>query len=438
MAFQNPVVFIPGIMGSTLRDEYPVDPETIWSVLRNDESRTALHPDDLRYELIEPARIESDSVFKLIYGDIIAELRTELSSKTRQTPVFPFPYDWRIPLADTVERLEAFVNEVIGRSGLLRHYHKDGFSENPKVDIVAHSMGGLVTAGLLARAGRNARIGKVVTIATPFRGSLEAPVKAVTGTADIGEMDPNPRDRFTARLTPALYHLLPGFDGAVTAQGDIPTDLFSTDAWQPTVFKSIADALQLHGRAPASTRAGRLKEAENLLKLMLDKAREFRNGIESLDLTECAMTVDDWLCVVGVDETTRVRLPIQSERGKPVFYIRSVDRMNAWNEPDDEKRIQTGDGTVPFMGARCAFIPLEKIVCIRPHGFGYWELRDRALRHVAGFHAMLPTMNLIHRLSAAFLLNEPKRKGIGGWRPPGVSASEWKPPIKDLADRDLT
>ena len=26
-----PTIFLPGIMGSALRDEYPVSPETVWS-----------------------------------------------------------------------------------------------------------------------------------------------------------------------------------------------------------------------------------------------------------------------------------------------------------------------------------------------------------------------------------------------------------------------
>ena len=92
---------------------------------------------------------------------------------------------------------------------------------------------------------------------------------------------------------------------------------------------------------------------------------------------------------------------------------------------------------MPFAGALCGFMPLEKIVCVRPRDFGYWEIKDRVLRRAAGFHAMLPTMNLIHRLAAAFLLNEPKRKGIGGWRPPGIPPDKWSPPIEGLTDRAL-
>jgi pimeloyl-ACP methyl ester carboxylesterase len=435
LAVQNPVVVLPGITGSTLRDRYRVEPETVWSVLRRDELRVALHPDDQRYELIEPAVLEADAVFRIVYGDLVEELRTELSAPGRITPVYPFAYDWRLPLDRLVRRFEAFVEEVTARTALLRHYHRAGYEESPRVDVVAHSMGGMIVAGYLSRAGKESKIARVVSIGTPFRGSLEAPIKVVTGTAEIGEVESNPRDRFAARLTPALYHLLPDFSGAVAAEGEIPPNLFDPDAWQPSVIGSIAEALQLYGKNPASTRGDRLSDARDLLQRMLDDARRFRTRLESLDLGRAGITADDWLCIAGVDDTTRVRLPIRSVRGEPVFELRSADRVNRWSDGDEAERSLTGDGTVPFAGARCSFVPLEKIVCVRPRDFGYWEIRDRLMRDFGGFHGSLPTMNLVHRLAAAFLLNEPRRKGIGGWRAPGVRHGEWDPPIRGLPDR---
>ncbi len=436
MAIQNPVIFLPGIQGSTLRDSYPVDPDTIWSVLRRDELRAALHPDDLRYELLEPARVDADAVFKLIYGDLIDELRAELSSPGKPTPVFPFPYDWRMPLEVSVDRLEAFVDEVIGRTSLLRHYFKGGYADAPKVDLIAHSMGGLVAAGYLAKAGADSRVGRVITIATPFRGSLEAPVKAVTGTADLGEESSNPRDRFAARLTPALYHLLPSFKGAVLTEDGIPDNLFDTAAWQPSIYGSIAEAYQLHGKDPGASLAKRLEDAQVLVGEMLTQARSYLDGVEGLTLEGCGLAPDDWLCIAGVDSETRVQMTIRKERDRPHFDLASSDRMNRWDSVDPEVKARTGDGTVPFHGAQSSFIPLEKIICLRPADFGYWEVRDRLLRRVAGFHAGLPTMNLVHRLVAAFLLGEHSRKGMWGWRAPGVAAGEWDPPIRGLRERE--
>ena len=64
--YPDPVIFVAGIKGSALRDEYPVDPETVWSVLRavvKSYDRITLHPYNPRYEAQEPARVVRDQVF---------------------------------------------------------------------------------------------------------------------------------------------------------------------------------------------------------------------------------------------------------------------------------------------------------------------------------------------------------------------------------------
>lgn len=58
-----PVIFLPGIMGSDLRDQYPVNPEAVWSPMKfilKSFDRITLHPEDVRYELLEPARVTAD------------------------------------------------------------------------------------------------------------------------------------------------------------------------------------------------------------------------------------------------------------------------------------------------------------------------------------------------------------------------------------------
>jgi hypothetical protein len=452
---QNPVIFVPGIQGSTLRDAYAVQPETVWSVLRRDEGRVALHPENLHYELLEPARVEADGVFSRIYGGFIQELRTELSDLGSETPVFPFPYDWRLPLDVTARRLSRFIDEVIARTSLLRPYHQSGWAKAPKVDLVGHSMGGLLIAGVVAEEGSRSdgaqgsasptgtrpapRIGRIVTVATPFRGSAEAPIKVVTGTADLGEEDSNPRDRFAARLTPALYHLIPDYEGAVVPLTDgIPSSLWSVDGWQPSVLHSLADALERYGTGPERSRPEQLTEARTLLQSMLDEARAFRHRIESIDLAAAGLTSRSWLRIVGVDATTRVRLPISDRGDGPWFELRSADRENAWGSENPALRRLTGDGTVPWAGAQCSFLPDEEAVAIRPQDLGYWALGGQLLRRTAGFHATLPGYHIVQRLTSTFLKAQPARPGLWGWRPPGVLPEAWAPPIIALESHAMT
>ena len=106
-----------------------------------------------------------------------------------------------------------------------------------------------------------------------------------------------------------------------------------------------------------------------------------------------------WLCIVGVNSETRVGLKIDKVAGKPSFDLTSQDRDDRWrSSTEPEKRVMTGDGTVPYLGARPTFLAPENLVCLTPDDFGYWELADRALLGPVGFHGLLPKMNLIHRL----------------------------------------
>ena len=207
--YPDPVIVVPGITATYLQDRYPLPPEMVWKVMGSDYTRVTLHPDNLKYEAIEPARVQSDQLFEIAYTELIEELRHNLrEQEDKPVPVYPFGYDWRMPLEDIEPQLDRFIEEVIERTKLLRHYHEDGFGESPKVNLVAHSMGGVVVAGMLASDRYiPGRINKVVTLATPFRGSFEAVIKLATGNANLGTTAPSSRERETARLTPALYYL---------------------------------------------------------------------------------------------------------------------------------------------------------------------------------------------------------------------------------------
>lgn len=449
MAGQNPVIVVPGITASSLRDEYPVDPETVWSVLSKQYERTALHPDNIRYERDEPARVVSDQLFELVYGELIKELRHDLTDRADQpTPVYPFAYDWRQPLSLIERQLEAFIDEVIERTKLLRHYHRAGYGNRPQVDLVGHSMGGLIIAGCLEGLGERARAGKVATLGSPFRGSFEAVMKVTTGLATLGESPSSSRERETARLTPALYHLLPSFEDAVASAEGLPDSLYDPDLWQESLTTTIAEYIRLHGTQPSRTKRQRLDQAKTLFAQMLDQAAGHRARLEQLRLTAVGLqTDDDWLCIVGIAEETRVRLKVDLVDGKPVFDLRSADRRNGYGEEAEIPPWQTGDGTAPYEGARCAFIPVSKLLCVSDDDFGYWELRDRALEGLGvGLHGMLPKMNLVHRLIAAHFRAGPGNRARGNrsiWgRPPPrlpadppEEAEPWDPPIRDLRVR---
>lgn len=450
-----PLIVVPGITATYLRDDYTLPPDFLWTVMTKKYDRITLHPDDLRYESVEPSRIQPDQLYEIAYRELIEELRHGLTPKADQpVPVYPFGYDWRRPLKETEAKLVAFIDEVIDRTKLLRHYDADGYAKEPRVNLVGHSMGGLIIAGCvkqMVEAGTaEKKLGKVASLASPFRGSFEAVIKIATGTANLGGDVPSSRERESARLTPALYHLFPSMkDKAVIdiRPGLNGTSLFDSSLMQPSVIETIAEFIRLNGL----NKKDRAKQAEELLAEMLKEARNHRDRIEGLKLAEAGLSPNDWLCVVGVDCETRVRMEITNDGGKPLYNLRSADRMNGWkntiaeddfNPVEEAQRRQTGDGTVPFDGAIPGFLALENLVCVTPKDYGYWELQDRIISSQSGFHGILPNMNMLHRMLVTHFRkrrgdrNRSKYENIWGRPAPGVTRKTWDPAIAGLMPKE--
>ncbi len=452
---QPPVVVVPGITATHLRDEYPVDPEGVWGMVRKSWERIQLHPDDVRWEQKEPARVRADAVFGFPYGDLVEELRHDLSEAADEpVPVYPFAYDWRQPLDAVEADLAAFVEEVVARTALLRHYHAVGYTaRRGQVDLVGHSMGGLVIAGYLQRtAGK--RVRRVATLGAPFRGSFEAALKVVTGQGELPGESAS-REREAARLTPSLYHLLPRYRGAVTADAGLGVDLFRAATWQASVVRTLAEQIRMHGLEGADRDADALlPAARELLQRLLTQASEHRTRVGRLGLSAVGLTKDDWLALVGLGEETRVHLHITvGPDGGPWFDLRSADRKNGYPSGSPRRKdepparpVDTGDGTVPYDAAVPAFLGPENVVGLTSADFGYWELRDRLLaRGVAGrhvsLHSLLPAMNVAQKLVVCHLKGEAGGKGkahggVWGRRAPDLAPdAPWRPPLEGLREK---
>lgn len=428
MPLPNPVIIVPGITATNLRDEYPISPETVWSVLKKDYARISLHPDNPRYEVNEPARIQPDNIMSVAYNELAEELRYNLREKEdKPVPVYPFAYDWRQPLEIIEDQLAHFIKEVIERTKLMRHYVKEGYIENPKVNLVGHSMGGLVLTGYMQSSGINSKVAKVVTLATPFKGSFEAAIKVTTGTANLGTSAPSSRERESARVTPALYHLIPTCSGLRINSEPTSRNLFDHSLWQKSIYQTLEEYVRLY----AVNNKNPKQQAEELFNALLDQANEHRNRIESFSLSEAGLTDQDWLVVVGADSTTRIRLQILTTDKGPEFEFRTTDRDNKWKSNNVDERTQTGDGTVPFKGALPSFLNPENLVIVTPDDFGYWEIQDKTLTSIAGFHGMIPNMNMVHRLIVRHFTGRKDSHGnTWGRSVPGITKNNWKPPME--------
>jgi hypothetical protein len=130
-----------------------------------------------------------------------------------------------------------------------------------------------------------------------------------------------------------------------------------------------------------------------------------------------------------VGEKTRVRTRIVKENGSQWFDLdQPADVTNQW--PEGPVKTDTGDTTVPYLGAKPAFLKTANLVCVSKGDFGWAELGDRALSQFGGLHGALPTMNLNHRLIASHFLESPVGD-LWGRSAPDLDAP-WAPPLKGL------
>ncbi|MGH8221402.1 MAG: esterase/lipase family protein [Woeseiaceae bacterium] len=427
MTHQNPVIVIPGITATGLVDEYPLKPDELWTMVSEKEyERIALHPGDLRYEAIEPALVRTGQPFP-VYNELIRALRHELSLRADQpTPVYAYPYDWRMDIGLSAGKLGAFVDEVIARTRLLRHYAN---ARDLRVDLVGHSMGGLLICEYLSRYGSRSRVGKVVTIGTPYLGTLEAIVKIATGMSLLTGNEPKEREREAARLTPSVYQLFPSYAGATVDESGRDVDMYRSENMQLSVTESLTEFVRLYSGGTRST--GRRRKAELILADLLAAARKHRTVINDFKPSSGSITQADWLAIVGVGQRTRIQLTVRRSRRGPWFVIDGSQFINELGSANPRSR-RTGDGTVPLAGAMPPFLAGTRLVCVTEDDVDFFELRERLLVEFGGFHGLLPRVNLVQRLVTRHLL--PAYRGrVWGRRLPG--SESWKPPIAGLEER---
>ena len=343
---RNPVVLIPGVLGSNLRDEETQ--RVVWGAFtgnyanprRADGARLIALPmqrgrtlAELRDGVVEDGALESLrlTVFGLpigvsAYVNILAALGVggyvdeglglsgAIDYGDDHFTCFQFAYDWRRDLSESAAALHAFLLE---REAYLREeYAARGIErEEIRFDFVAHSMGGLLlryymrygaaplpddgSLPALTWAGAQ-RVGRAFLIGTPNAGSIQAFYELCDG-AKIGPFLP----RYPAAVIgtmPALYQLLPRArhgawraDEPATELGD-PLALETWEAFDWGLLHPSEDAV-LTELLPEATPEERRAIARDHVAKCLARARQFHAALDvpaqPPDGTELFLTVGD-------------------------------------------------------------------------------------------------------------------------------------------------
>ncbi len=109
---------------------------------------------------------------------------------------FYFPYDWRLDLNNTKDYLKTTIDSIKSQTGA------------SKINIIAHSMGGLMVKDYIAQYGKG-DIDKLIFVGTPHLGAPKAGKVLLEGD-DLGIPWLNPsRIKDVSDNSPASYELLP-------------------------------------------------------------------------------------------------------------------------------------------------------------------------------------------------------------------------------------
>jgi hypothetical protein len=310
----------------------------------------------------------------------------------------------------------------------------------------------VIAACLAARkhttASGKPRVRRVVTLGTPYLGAVDSLAKFATGESEIvGQRKHTERE--IARLTPAVYQLLPVYERAFfDSATQRPLDLFDPENWQPSIVDSIAFSIRQSSTrkdlaaVSAAGDALRAVAARQLLAKRLQSCRELHQDIDALDPDELLLEPNGWLPLVAIDKATRFAAGV-SERTDPntgrtrrEFDFMIGDRDYAGGERNAAKfrdeRLRLGDGVVPLLGAVPKWVKREHVVCVAERDFsGFFTTEDILVRKFTSLHVTLPLMSLAQRWVMSFLKG--KRWGEIWGRPlPDVPKADWRSPVEGV------
>lgn len=151
------------------------------------------------------------------YGDLLQEVKRTVADPAA---VLEFAYDWRLPLSHNGQLLSEAAHRHLAAwrasdaHQRARRSHPD--EREARLVFVVHSMGGLVTRAAVAHAAAQGSdltgdIRAVVTLGTPFLGSVKAAVILGGNRSDPLPALPRRRMQALAATLPGLHELLPDY-----------------------------------------------------------------------------------------------------------------------------------------------------------------------------------------------------------------------------------
>lgn len=198
------IIFIPGFGGSKLQD---AQGKNVWGDLKQmkkrfselELSQTQQQPPLIAYGILDSVSILGP--FTIGYYEGLLKSLGKMGY-IRNKNLFLFPYDWRQSNFDTALKLKSFIEK-----------EKTQAFEGKQITIIAHSMGGLVASIYIQKYGGEKRVGKLITMGTPYYGAPEALRIFFKGLGPVENNFLGGPDKVIRVFSsfPATYELLPNY-----------------------------------------------------------------------------------------------------------------------------------------------------------------------------------------------------------------------------------
>lgn len=361
---QPPVILIHGITGSRLSDK--ISGAEIWpgpvknilfsnySYLLNKINPETLAINDSKYSV---SGITDRAVGQDFYGKIQDTLigsggyhaATLDQAANKQQSLYIFSYDWRQDNVESARQLHEFIQAV-------KVQHS---KPNLKVDIVAHSMGGLIaryyirygTVDVLndndfpvSNLGAN-HVRKVILLGTPNFGAIST-LEAMHSGEKIGfkRMPPETLISF-----PSMYQLLPHAlnDWVINLDGSkIELDIFDINTWRDLKLSIYSPQLRrdLENINLYHSELNSFATLEKFMRIQLERARRFTWSL-TVPLPETKVS---HIVFGGNCELTPARALLEkSSEGEVSISFRPSQIKNPLPNFDyDQLLLEPGDGRV--------------------------------------------------------------------------------------------
>lgn len=299
---KNPVIVIPGIMGSKLVNSKTG--EVVWVKLSEAKSDDLSLPISLnlaanRDDLVATDIVDRFKIVKFLPGiSVYSELTDYLEKKAGyrrgnwdiplsddyQDTYYIFAYDWR---RDNVESARLLIQKIEKLKAKLK-------KPDIKFDVIAHSMGGLITryAAMYGTADLSEtpkptwagakHFDKVFLLGTPNEGSMNALETLNEGYSIdaplTGRIRPGYLNRQVAFTIPSVYQLLPHGKSARFYDENLKPleiNIYDPAAWRKYGWTIVSDK-----EYSAKLSKAKKVEAEKYFELVLNRARLFHKALD--------------------------------------------------------------------------------------------------------------------------------------------------------------